>query len=92
MRWAACATRRRTAVGRGPGPGTGPRDGRVLFFADVASNTAARVRVDGMTDTREVSVGQEPIASFLMQGDRYGITLDQGGRTATALARAGSFQ
>lgn len=79
------ATRRSIAVGRDPGPGAVSRDGRVLFFADIASNTASRVRVDGMTDTQEVSVGQDPVASFLLHGDRYGITLDQGGRTATVI-------
>lgn len=79
------ATRRSIAVGREPGPGVVSRDGRQLFLADVASNTASTIHVDGMTETKTATVGQEPVASFLLRNDRYGVTLDQKSRTATVI-------
>jgi DNA-binding beta-propeller fold protein YncE len=80
------ATRRSIAVGRDPRPGVVSSDRRSLFFADPASNTASMVRVDGMTETATAAVGGEPVASFLLHGDRYAITLNQGTRTATVLS------
>jgi hypothetical protein len=43
------------------------------------------ISVDEITDVRTATVGQGPIAAFLMHGDHYGITLDAGGKTATVV-------
>ncbi|MEZ4443395.1 MAG: hypothetical protein R3B72_30270 [Polyangiaceae bacterium] len=79
------ATRRSIAVGRDPGPGAVSADGSRLFFADPLSNTASLVRVDEITNTQTMPVGHGPIASFLLHGDRYGVTLDGENRTATVI-------
>jgi hypothetical protein len=79
------ATRRSVSVGRDPHPGTVTRDHTALFFADHVSNTASLLTVEATTETKTVTVGQGPIAAFLMGDDRYGVTLDSKARTATVI-------
>lgn len=87
------ATRRSISVGREPRAGAVTADGTALLFPDRVSNTAILLNVAGTTETREVAVGSSPEAGFLMDGDRYGVTIDSAGRTATVIAlppRAGT--
>jgi hypothetical protein len=79
------ATRRSIAVGRDPSPGAVSGDRKTVFFADHVSNSASLLSVDETTKLKTVNVGQAPIAAFLMHGDRYGVTLDSGARTATVV-------
>ncbi len=79
------ATRRSVSVGRDPHPGAVTMDRTGLFFADHVSNTASLLTVDGTTETKTVTVGQGPIAAFLLSEDRYGVTLDSKARTATVI-------
>jgi DNA-binding beta-propeller fold protein YncE len=79
------ATRRSISAGRQPGPGAVTNDRGKLLFADRSSNSVSLLSVDEITKVRTASVGQGPIAAFLMHGDHYGITLDAGGRTATVI-------
>ncbi|MBW2458236.1 MAG: hypothetical protein JRI68_27270 [Deltaproteobacteria bacterium] len=82
------ATRRSVSVGRDPHPGAVTGDHTALFFADHVSNTASLLSVDANTETKTVTVGQGPIAAFLLSDDRYGITLDSDARTATVVGLA----
>jgi DNA-binding beta-propeller fold protein YncE len=79
------ATRRSVAVGREPHDGDVTSDGRALFFPDRLSNTAVLLRVAGVTETRKVPVGLGPTGGFLLQGDRYGITLNAEAKTASVI-------
>lgn len=79
------ATRRSISAGRDPHSGSVTQDRGKLFFADRASNSVSLISVDQITNMRTATVGQGPIAAFLMHGDHYGITLDAGGRTATVV-------
>jgi len=82
------ATRRSVSVGRDPRPGTVTADRTALFFADHVSNTASLLSVDASTETKTVTVGQGPVAAFLLGDDRYGVTLDSEARTATVVELA----
>jgi hypothetical protein len=77
------ATRRSIAVGRDPRRGAVTEDGTSIFFADRLSNTAQLLDVGRQTTGREVRVGQEPEQAFLLRGDRWGMTIDSGSKTAT---------
>ncbi|MGK3969164.1 hypothetical protein WMF38_35765 [Sorangium sp. So ce118] len=79
------ATRRSIAVGREPRAGDITRDGGAVFFPDRLSNTAILLSVAGVTETRKVPVGVGPTAGFLLDEDRYGITLNAEGRTASVI-------
>ncbi len=80
------ATRRSISVGRAPRLGAVTADGGDLFLPDRVSNTAMLLHVAGTTEAREVSVDSSPEAGFLMDDDRYGVTINSGGRTATVIA------
>ncbi len=80
------ATRRSISVGRDPRLGAIAADGSALFFPDRVSNTAMLLKVAGVTEARQVTVGQAPEAGFLMNDDRYGVTIDSASRTATVVA------
>ncbi len=82
------ATRRSVSVGRDPHPGAVTADHTALFFADRVSNTASLLSVDSSSETKTVTVGQGPMAAFLLSEDRYGITLDSDARTATVVQLA----
>lgn len=87
------ATRRSVSVGREPRAGAVTADGTALLFPDRVSNTAILLNVGGTTESREVPVDSSPEAGFLMDGDRYGVTINSAGRTATVIAlppRAGT--
>jgi DNA-binding beta-propeller fold protein YncE len=79
------ATRRSIAVGRDPRPGAVTRDGSALLFADRVSNQATLVRIEETTTTQSAPVGQSPEAAFILGDDRYGVTINSEGRTATVL-------
>lgn len=79
------ATRRSISVGREPRPGAVAADGGALFFADRVSNTATLLRLAATTDLKKTAVGQSPEAGFLMTGDRYGVTINSGARTASVI-------
>ncbi|WP_437895747.1 hypothetical protein [Sorangium sp. So ce124] len=79
------ATRRSIAVGREPREGDITRDGGAVFFPDRLSNTAILLSVAGVTETRKTPVGVGPTAGFLLDEDRYGITLDAEARTASVI-------
>lgn len=79
------ATRRSISAGRDPRAGSVTSDRRKLLFADRASNSVSLIGVDEITKVQTATVGQGPIAAFLMHGDHYGITLDADGRTATVV-------
>ncbi len=80
------ATRRSISVGREPRFGAVTADGTALFFPDRVSNTALLLHVGGTTEAREVPVDSSPEAGFLMDDDRYGVTINSGARTATVIA------
>jgi len=80
------ATRRSISVGRDPRAGAVTADGTALLFPDRVSNTAILLNIAGTTETREVPVDSAPEAGFLMDGDRYGVTINSAGRTATVIA------
>jgi hypothetical protein len=80
------ATRRSIPVGREPRYGAVAADGSALFFPDRVTNTALLLNVDSTTEAREVPVGSTPEAGFLMDGDRYGVTINSGARTASIIA------
>jgi hypothetical protein len=82
------ATRRSIAVGRQPSAGAVTRDRSSLFLVDRASNEAALLRVDGATKLRTVGVGQDPVGAYLLRGDRWGVTLDAGSKSATIIDMA----
>lgn len=79
------ATRRSISVGREPGAGSVSADGGAVFFPDRVSNMATLLRVAGTTEVKETAVAQGPEAGFLMAGDRYGVTLNRGARTASVI-------
>ncbi|WP_437966487.1 hypothetical protein WMF04_43950 [Sorangium sp. So ce260] len=79
------ATRRSIAVGREPREGDITRDGGAVFFPDRLSNTAILLSVAGVTETRKAPVGVGPTAGFLLDDDRYGITLNAEARTASVI-------
>jgi DNA-binding beta-propeller fold protein YncE len=80
------ATRRSISVGREPRFGAVTADGAALFFPDRVTNTAILLHVGGTTDLAEVAVDSTPEAGFLMNGDRYGVTINSAGRTASVIA------
>jgi hypothetical protein len=80
------ATRRSIAVGREPRFGDITADGGALFFPDRVSNRALWLHVAETTDAKEVPVDSSPEAGFLMDEDRYGVTINSGSRTATVIA------
>jgi hypothetical protein len=82
------ATRRSISVGRDPRPGAVSLDRSRMFFADQVSNSASLVHVDATVRAQTATVGQGPIAAFLLQDDHYGVTIDRKGRTATVLSLA----
>ena len=79
------ATRRSISAGRDPRTGAVTADGSKLLYADRAANTVSLISVDQITNVKTATVGQGPVAAFLMHGDHYGISLDAGGRTATVV-------
>ncbi|MBL9022864.1 MAG: hypothetical protein JNL21_11750 [Myxococcales bacterium] len=79
------ATRRSVAVGRDPRAGAVSSDGGRIFFPDYASNTALLIDVRNQTDIRQADVGQGPVASFVLAGDRYGVTLNATAGSATVV-------
>lgn len=79
------ATRRSVAVGRDPRDGAVSSDGGSLLLPDRASNSATLLRIGGATESRSVEVGQEPIAAFVLAGDRWGVTLSGVSRTASVV-------
>ncbi len=56
-----------------------------MFFPDRLSNTAVLLSVAGVTETRKTPVGVRPTAGFLLDEDRYGITLNAEARTASVI-------
>jgi hypothetical protein len=80
------ATRRSIAVGREPRFGSVTADGAALFFPDRVSNTAVLLHVASTTIEKEVAVDSSPEAGFLMDDDRYGLTINSGSRTASVVA------
>lgn len=63
-----------------------------LFFPDRVSNTAMLLKVAGVTEAKQVAVDQTPEAGFLMNEDRFGVTINSAARTAsgaTALPQTG---
>jgi DNA-binding beta-propeller fold protein YncE len=80
------ATRRSISVGREPRPGAVFADGSSVFFPDRVSNTAVLLKVAAVTDARTVAVGQGPTEGFLMDDDRYGVTINQTAHTASVVA------
>ncbi len=79
------ATRRSISVGREPQAGAVSATGGSLFFPDRVSNSATLLRVAATTVTKTTPVGQGPVAAFLLDGDRWGITLNSAARTATVV-------
>lgn len=79
------ATRRSIAVGRDPRAGAVSSDGGRIFFPDFASNTALLIDLRNQTGIRQAEVGQGPIASFVLAGDRYGLTLNAAAGSATVV-------
>jgi DNA-binding beta-propeller fold protein YncE len=79
------ATRRSVAVGRDPRGGAVSSDGSTMLLPDRVSNAVTVLRIGGMTESRTVEVGQEPIAAFVLAGDRWGLTLSGVSRTASVM-------
>jgi DNA-binding beta-propeller fold protein YncE len=79
------ATRRSISVGREPQAGAVSSNGGALFFPDRISNTATLLQVAATTVTKTTAVGQSPVAAFLLDGDRWGVTLNGAARTATVV-------
>jgi DNA-binding beta-propeller fold protein YncE len=80
------ATRRSISVGREPRFGAITTDGSALFFPDRVSNTAMLLKVAGVTEAKQVAVDQSPEAGFLMNEDRFGVTINSAARTASVIA------
>jgi DNA-binding beta-propeller fold protein YncE len=80
------ATRRSISVGREPRFGAVTADGGALFVPDRVSNSAMLLSIAGTTEAREVPVDGAPEAGFLMADDRYGVTINSAGRTASVIA------
>lgn len=79
------ATRRSIAVGREPRRGAVTRDGEAIFFPDRVANTATLLRIAAISESKTADVGQQPIAAFLLEGDRFGVTLNSGARSASVI-------
>lgn len=79
------ATRRSISVGREPMLGAVTADGGAIFFPDRVSNTATLLRVAATTEVRQTAVGQSPQAGFVLEGDRWGVTIHSAARTATVI-------
>jgi DNA-binding beta-propeller fold protein YncE len=77
------ATRRSVAVGREPRTGSATTAGNALFLPDFASHAATLVDLSNASGKVSVDVGQGPIAAFVLAEDRWAVTLDALGRTAT---------
>jgi hypothetical protein len=77
------ATRRSVAVGRDPRPGVVTMTGGAIFFPDRLSNSASLLSVAHETEAKTADVGSDPVEGFLMDGDRFGVTLNAGASTAT---------
>jgi DNA-binding beta-propeller fold protein YncE len=86
------ATRRSVAVGRDPRDGTVTSDGGRIFFPDFASNAALFVDLRTQTAIRQADVGHGPIAGFVMAGDRFGVTLNQGSANASVVDLGGQHE
>ena len=82
------ATRRSISVGRDPRAGAVSADGGSLFFPDRVSNTAVLLRISDVTEAKQVAVGQGPEEGFLLDDDRYGITINAPARTASVVSLA----
>lgn len=80
------ATRRSISIGREPRDGAVTADGSAIFFPDRIANTATLLNVSSTTDVKHVSVGSSPEAGFLMNDDRYGVTINSASRTASVVA------
>lgn len=80
------ATRRSIAVGRDPRPGAVTQSGGAIFFPDRLSNSVSLLSVARETEAKTADVGSDPVAGFLVDDDRYGITLNAGASTATLVA------
>jgi hypothetical protein len=80
------ATRRSIAVGREPRIGAIAADGSALFFPDRVSNSATLLKVASTTEAKQVAVDQSPEAGFLMNDDRFGVTINSAARTASVIA------
>ena len=61
------------------------RDRSRLLFTDYVSNTATLLRVNATTERKSLTVGRGPVASFLINDDRHGVTLDSKARSITVL-------
>jgi hypothetical protein len=85
------ATRRSIPVGRDLRAGSVSTDGSAVLLPDFASNSASLLRLRGETEARSVEVGQGPISAYLMNGDRFGLTLNQRSSSATVIPLS-SFQ
>jgi DNA-binding beta-propeller fold protein YncE len=79
------ATRRSISAGREPRKGAVTESGSAIFFPDRVSNTATLLGVAGTTDAKVTAVGQRPEAAFVLGGDRWGVTLNGGSRTASVV-------
>lgn len=79
------ATRRSVSVGREPRFGAVSADRGALFFPDRVSNTAILLRIASATQALTVPVGSSPEAGFLMDGDRFGVTINSAARTASII-------
>ena len=79
------ATRRSIAVGRDPRSGAVTADQSSVFFVDKVANSAAFLSVDASTKLRSSTVGQAPVAGFLMSHDRFGVTLNSVAQTVTVV-------
>ncbi len=79
------ATRRSISVGREPHAGMVTADGGAILFPDRVSNTATLLKVAGTTDAKQVAVGQSPEAAFLLDDDRWGITVNSVAKSLSAI-------
>ncbi|AKT44099.1 YncE family protein [Chondromyces crocatus] len=84
------ATRRSIPAGRDPRAGAVSMDGGSLLFPDRMSNTAFYMSVTGVTQSHQLTVSGGPTRAFLLDDDRYGITLNADARTASVLDLATS--
>ncbi|MCC6527174.1 MAG: hypothetical protein IT373_31285 [Polyangiaceae bacterium] len=79
------ATRRSIKVGRDPRAGSVSADRSSILFADAATNQLNLLRVDAATAMRSADVDQGPVGAFLLEGDRFGVTINAEARTATVV-------
>lgn len=80
------ATRRSISVGRDPRPGVVTATGGAIFFPDRLSNSASFLSVSHETEAKTADVGAEPVGGYLLDGDRWGVTLNAGSSTATLVS------